>query len=735
MALIGKIQEKGKYVLIGLVGLSLLLFIFSSFFDVIGSSQADLNLGTIDGVEVDQKAYEENVQQFASNDSLQAAQQQQPYGEKEQEQSRDKAWQATVDKIIIDRECEALGIDVSDDELNSFFYGEKGFTLMQDVATNPQFMGPNGQFSKDKFAAFLKERDKEKDPAKKAQWEMTKKSFKQQRKREKYMQYLASAAYVTKLEAKNEYYSQKTSKNISFVMYAFRDILDTDIKITEKQISAFYEKNKEKKKYEVLAGRDVMYFDIAIEPSKKDIKTFNDKMNKRKAEWLAADNDSTYAVTNGGFYTKDHRATFKPEGDAKAQQGMTYPAALDTVFKTATIGQLVGPYEDQGRMRLAKVVDFNTKLCSVRHILIEAKKGDAAAEAAGKKLSDSLMKIVTKDNFENLVRQYSKDPGSIEKGGKYEDFLDYEMVPEFSKFASEEPVGKMGVVKTDFGYHIMEVLGRKEVKYPILSIIDDQLLPSMETENNILSKANSLLAKIDAKVGSKEDVLAKIAVFDTIARKEGYYARPLRLVEESPKVSGFNTTSAANKIIELAFTPDNEVGTVYGSPIRDGNRVVIAMLSSKREKGVPALHDNYVTFRTDAIKELKAKRLLKKMGNVTNLEALAKKGKTQVMKADITFGNPSIQGGGYEMKIVGSLFSGKVKDGQTIKAVVGESGVYVIRVNKTTKAPAAKNYDAEQASLLQAAKQAIQSTSSYALQRKLNVMDNRALSNIGIERE
>jgi peptidyl-prolyl cis-trans isomerase D len=158
---------------------------------------------------------------------------------------------------------------------NSF--GEKGFTLMQDVATNPQFMGPNGQFSKEKFGAFLKERDKEKDPAKKAQWEMTKKSFKQQRKREKYMQYLSSAAYVTKLEAKNEYYSQKTSKNISFVMYAFRDILDTDIKIKEAQIKDFYERNKEKKKYEVLAGRDVMYFDIAIEPSKEDIKGFNKK--------------------------------------------------------------------------------------------------------------------------------------------------------------------------------------------------------------------------------------------------------------------------------------------------------------------------------------------------------------------------------------------------------------------------------------------------------------------------
>ncbi len=734
MAVIGKIQDKGKYILIGLVGLSLLLFIFSSFFDVIGSSQADLNQGTIDGEKVSDKEYFDNCAQFITNDSLQAAQQKQTYGEKEQDASRDKAWQATVDKILVDRECEALGIDVTDNELNDFFYGEKGFTLMQDVATNPQFLGPNGAFSKDKFAAFLQERDKEKDPVKAAQWQMTKKSFKQQRKREKYMQFLSSAAFVTKLEAKNEYYAMKSTKNISFVLYPFRDILDTDVKITDAQVLAFYELNKEKKKYEVLAGRDVTYFDITIEPSKEDIKTFNTKMNERKALWMAAADDSAFAVTNGGFYTKDHRATFRPEGDAKAQQGMTFPAAMDTVFKTASIGQLIGPYEDQGRMRLAKVVDFNSKLCKVRHILIEAKKGDAAAEAIGKKLSDSLMKIVNTANFEDLVRKYSKDPGSIEKGGVYEDFLDYEMVPEFSKFSTDEPVGKIGVVKTDFGYHIIEVLGRKEVRYPILSIIDDQLVPSMQTENDILSKANSLLAKMDVRLASKSDPQAKIAAFDTLARKEGYYARPIRLTEEAPKVTGFNTIAASNKILELAFNAENEVGTLYGSPIRDDKRVVIAMLSSKREKGIPALHDNYQTFRSDAIKEIKAKRLKAKMGNVTNLEALAKKGKTTVMKADVTFGNPSIQNAGYELKIVGSLFSGKVKDGQTIKPVIGDAGVYLIRVNKTTKAPVVKNYTAEQASLMQAAKQSFQSA-TYALQRKLKVMDNRGLSMIGIERE
>jgi hypothetical protein len=65
------------------------------------------------------------------------------------------------------------------------------------------------------------------------------------------------------------------------------------------------------------------------------------------------------------FYTNKHTATFRPEGDAKAQKGMTYPAVMDTVFKTAAVGQIVGPYFDQGNTRLAKVLDFNKYVFSV----------------------------------------------------------------------------------------------------------------------------------------------------------------------------------------------------------------------------------------------------------------------------------------------------------------------------------------------------------------------------------
>ena len=76
------------------------------------------------------------------------------------------------------------------------------------------------------------------------------------------------------------------------------------------------------------------------------------------------------------------------------------------------------------------------------------------------------MRVVNKGNFEDLVKKYSDDPGSKDKGGKYEDFLATTMVVEFGDYCANSPIGKIGLVKTDFGYHVIEVLKRSSETYP-----------------------------------------------------------------------------------------------------------------------------------------------------------------------------------------------------------------------------------------------------------------------------
>lgn len=734
MAIIGKIQEKSRILVIGFVGLALLAFILSDLPKWLGSNQGQTNIGTIGGEEVDPKLFDDNRQLMLLNTQRQAQQQNQPVTEEQVAQAEESAWSITVDDIILSKEYEVLGIDVSDAEFNAYLYGEQGFTLLPDIQQSCAD-SITGQFDPKKLDKIIDDRENAKDAQQLAEWETTKKSIRKQRQQEKYFQLLAQGAYVTKLEAKAEYTAQKEVKSVSFVARNFRDIPDDKIKVSDADVKAFYEAHKSEKKYEVLAGRDIKYFDVTVQPSRRDSSDFQKVMNQLKTDFGKAKSDSLFVLANSDvkFYSSTHQATFRPQGDAKAREGLTFPPFMDTVFKMATIGQIVGPYDDAGKTRIAKVIDFNTKICKVRHILLSAAKGDDKKIATVKKLADSLVKIVNKDNFEAFVKQYSEDPGSKDKGGVYEDFMDYEMVAPFADFSAGKPVGTIGIVQTDFGFHIIEVLDRKEVKYPVLALIEKTLVASEETESTLKDKAYNLLFKLDAKLAKKEDVMDKLNLFDTLAKEEGFISRPMRMLDENPKITGFNTRLAEQKMLSLAYDEEAEIGRLCASPIEDKNRFIIAMVSSIREKGIPSYEDSYTQMRMGAMNEKKTKKILAQIGKTRNLKKLAKKFNTQVTTAEVTFANPSIQGGGYEPKVLGALFSG-LKDGQTTVPLEGDQGVYVFKVLKTTKAPAAANYNAERTQMLAQARGSIQNEVRSALQKKATVMDNRKLQQVGIAR-
>jgi len=87
------------------------------------------------------------------------------------------------------------------------------------------------------------------------------------------------------------------------------------------------------------------------------------------------------------------------------------------------------------------------------HILVKT-------EDEAKKISDQLKKG---GDFAKLAKEKSIDPGSAKNGGDLGFFSKGQMVPEFEKIAFNLKVGQISEpVKTQFGYHIIKVTGRKE---------------------------------------------------------------------------------------------------------------------------------------------------------------------------------------------------------------------------------------------------------------------------------
>ncbi|MEK4426993.1 peptidylprolyl isomerase [Solibacillus sp. FSL K6-1523] len=92
---------------------------------------------------------------------------------------------------------------------------------------------------------------------------------------------------------------------------------------------------------------------------------------------------------------------------------------------------------------------------NARHILVE---DEATAKEVAKKLEAG-------EDFATVAKEFSKDPGSAEKGGELGWFTVGMMVPEFNDAAYELEVNKISEpVQTVNGFHIIQVTEKRDVK-------------------------------------------------------------------------------------------------------------------------------------------------------------------------------------------------------------------------------------------------------------------------------
>lgn len=733
MALIGKIREK-SWLLVGIIGLAMFAFILTDYNKGSFGSDKQIGYGTVGGELISPKLYEEATRNYQQADEQEFQQQGKEYTLRDQSQSENKAWNAIVDSIILQKEFNSLGLSVSDREFDAFLYGQEGFSVISSIAES--FKDPATGLYSEKL---LRKRVDELKTSSKAEeqlaWSQTKNSLTLQRLQEKYFQLLNQGVYVTNLEAKESYVSQKRIKNISFIIKRFSEIPDADIKITDEELRKYYDENKNDVKYRVKSNsRDIKYFAIDIAPSKEDSTTFFDELTNLKSEFekqTTSKADSIFVVKNSEWPYFVPKAGFRSENNPKANPNFTYPASMDSVFATAPVETVIGPYLDKGKYRLAKVLSVDNTIYSVRHILLRAQKTDTLGSIAKQRTADSLMAFINKDNFDMYVSQYSEDPGSAQEGGRIENFIYSEMVPEFSEFAKNNPVGKIGWVQSEFGVHIIEVLEKKNGRVPSLAIVEKTLKPSSNTLDDVNLLANDLVSEVLDAVEKKSSLQEKGEAFDTVATKKGYVPLSVSIDEKNIQVYGMKTTFAEDRLISLAFSDKAEAGQVNLSPIKDEDRYIIAMLSVVRDEGVPSFEAAESAMRKELMNEKKASILKSKM-NGKSLDEIASKNKIEIQKAEITFANPSIMGGGYDPEIVGALFSKGIKDGATTLPLKGRNAVYVVRVDKTVSEPATKSYETEVQQLAGQAKSSIQNDVITALREKAEVVDNRRFLKIGI---
>lgn len=109
------------------------------------------------------------------------------------------------------------------------------------------------------------------------------------------------------------------------------------------------------------------------------------------------------------------------------------------------------------------------KTATVRHILLLTQnKTEEEKDAILENMQRILIRAKQGEDFAELAKEFTEDPGSKENGGLYEDFGRGVMVKAFEDAAFSVPIGEISdIVETQYGYHILKVIDRKKETRPL----------------------------------------------------------------------------------------------------------------------------------------------------------------------------------------------------------------------------------------------------------------------------
>ena len=695
MAVIGQIRNRMGGLLVAVVGGALVIFVVSDFFDSGNKAfgGGDRSLGSIAGEEIDVQAFERRVDEqeevYRSNGTTVDAQL--------QEQIRNNVWNEILrERTLLSRAKEAgFGELISREEFDDIRFGNN---VLPDFKGNPNFQGPDGQPDKTKLRQYFKSIQEQAPMF----FELQKRTFVNERLIAKYNTLVKKSCFVNSAQVTDEFTQKNAKATFTFVAKRYDAEPDSLYAANEEDIRRYYDAHKNEKKWEQKASRSFDYVRLPVVATESDIL----EAQKELADILPAfqgakgKDDSTFVMANAD--TKSAAATPYTEGTADKLN--------DSLITHADTGAVVGPFRSGDIWKLVKVKELaDVSEARVRHILLGTQGGKPEDEV--KQRADSILAVVKRDKskFEEMVKKYSEDQGSVQNGGVYEWFDKTRMVPEFTKASFDEKIGATTICKTNYGFHIVEVLGQRTRKERRVLTVDRRSRPLPPTFKEAYKKANELSLNH-----------ADTAAFRKAAEEQGLAITPVKdLRADNKYVPGMQDPTSV-----VTWANRAELDGKPSAPIESGDAYVVCILKGIKQDGVPTLDDVREPFTREAVKEKKAGAFLKQMEGKTDLNVLATEAKGSVQNAqDMPFNSFSIPGGYNEPEVIGRVFG--MKPGSTSAPLKGDMGVYV--VNLATLAPAPQLTDAgtEKKQLVDRKRNSAEGQLFNALRNASDVKDER----------
>ena len=270
--------------------------------------------------------------------------------------------------------------------------------------------------------------------------------------------------------------------------------------------------------------------------------------------------------------------------------------------------------------------------------------------------------------------------------------------------------GERKVVKTSFGYHLVEILEQKKIEpaYKI-AYFSRAIQPSDET----ISTASTAAAQFASEARNAKQ-------FDEAITKKKLVPR---VAEVRPTDYSIIGLGGARNLVKWVY--ENKVGNV-SEPTTLGDKVVVALIAEEKEEGTPDAKTARIQVESIVRNQKKAAQIIGQIGNNRDLNQIATSFKTNVLRADsISFFSPFIPGVGMEPKVTGAAFNPAVK-GKSSEPIAGSTAVFVIRTENVGLQPAGNSaYNDRRLQMEAGLKQNAANAALQALRKAAKVKDRR----------
>lgn len=675
MALIGKIRNNFWFVLL-VLGLALAAFVIMDMVNAgnqggIGPKQI---IGEVAGNEIDYQDFQKTEQALFS-------------GSADSYAGKSGAWNYLMEKGIIDKQSEDLGISVSVDELKDLQFGTNLSPVIQQVYRNPQ----TGQIDMQNLLSVKQALDDgtELNPDFEMKWEYLQKQIIKTAKQDKINALVSKSIYTPNFYAENTGMRTSQKANFDYVKIPFDYLDDEDVEVTDAAIGDYIKDNAFKYTNDE-ETRVVEYATFEVKATSADSTNISqDLANLAETFKLKEDStqDSLFTINNEGFYSPFYSKASDLSGDLKE-------GVLDM-----EVGDVFGPYLDNGGYFISKLIDKRVIPDSVdaSHILRTATAGNTAEFDAARAYIDSLKNLLEtrQATFAELATANSQDPGSAARGGELDRFVQGRMVPEFNDACfiyGEE--GGMYTVETQYGIHLIKVGKRifdsRDPKYK-LAIIRSAIVPSEETQNAVYDQADAVISAN----GSFAEVKKAVEGMENVTIDK---SSPLKINDYL--LGSLGGGESSREAIKWAFDDDTEVGDVspviyeYSDLVNYyDNKYVLVGLNKINGAGLASVEDVRDDVEILVTNKLKGDKIASQVSG-TDLASIASTfGSTVESSSDIAFTASSVTGLGNEPEVLSAVFA--QAEGEVSKPIVGNNGVYVVKTTSKVEGTVPSNVIAQ----------------------------------------